>query len=872
MSVLLEREPLLASLSSYLDEATTGTGRAVFLGGEAGSGKTSLVNHFAGLVGERVRVLRGACDGTSTPRPLGPLGDVAMALGPSVQGQLGSDQPLRSTLFAAVRTALTAQPTLFLVEDAHWADEATLDMMRFLARRLADTRVLYVLTFRDDEVPPDHPLTIVMGDLATTAGVVRMQVPLLTPAAVAELIDAAGKDTDAAELHRRTGGNPFFVTEAISTDSDGIPPSVRDAVLARAARLSPPARAVLGAAAVIGPHCDVPLLLTVSGQSAGAVDECILNGVLLGAGVEVSFRHELARQVIEESLPSATRVRLHGLVLDSLTQTGVVDHRRSAYHAEQSARSAAVAAHAPLAAQRAARLGAHREAATHYRAALRHGAALPDSIRADLLEALSYECYLTDQMSDALNARTRALELRRDDGDPRLIGADLRWLSRLSWFHGNNRAADRYGKEAVAVLEPLGTSPELAMAYSNMAQLRMLVDDTDGALSWGRRAIELANRIGDQDVLIHALINVGTARLRGGDPSEGVALLRNTLDRALAVDAEEHAARAFNNLGVGHLEHWLLRAAERYLREGIAYCTDRDLDPWRLSMEAELATVLVHRGRYADGQSVARRVLRHPRLSLAARIPALTVVGLVAVRRGESPAAALLAEATAAAELTGEPQHLAPVAAALAELAWTAGHPETIVAETKRAWTAALETGNPWALGELGWWRLVGGGAQPSASTALSEPFALMIGGETGAAAAQWATIGAPHWQALANAWSHEVLDTKQALAILDSLGAAATASAVMRHLRLRGLPVPRGPRPATRDNPAGLTAREFEVLRLLADGLSNAELARRLTLSEKTVVHHVSAVLRKLDAPSRSRAVAIAAKLGMLNIERSPS
>ena len=871
MSVLLEREPLLASLSSYLDEATAGTGRAVFLGGEAGSGKTSLVNHFAGSVGERLRVLRGTCDGTGTPRPLGPLVDVAMALGPSVVDQLGSDQPLRGTLFPAVRMALTTQPTLFLVEDAHWADEASLDMIRFLARRLADTRVLYVVTFRDDEVPADHPLTVVMGDLATTAGVARMQVPLLTLAAVAELIDAAGKDTDAAELHRRTGGNPFFVTEAISTDSAGIPPSVRDAVLARAARLPPPSRAALAAAAVIGPRCDVPLLLAVSGQPASAVDECVHSGVLLSAGVEVSLRHELARQVIEESLTSATRVRLHGLVLDSLTQIGVVDHRRLAHHAEASARSAAVAAHAPLAARRAARLGAHREAATHYRAALRHGAGLSDSVRADLLEALSYECYLTDQLSEAFDARTVALDLRRDDGDPRLIGTDLRWLSRLCWFNGNNADADRYGKEAVAVLEPLGAGPELAMAYSNMAQLRMLVDDTDGALSWGGRAIELANQISDQDVLIHALNNVGTARLRGADPSEGVALLHNSLDRALAMEAEEHAARAFNNLGVGHLEQWSLRAAEKYFREGIAYCVDRDLDPWRLSMEAELAKVLVHRGRSAEGRSIARRVLRHPRLSLAARIPALTVVGLVSVRLGEPPAAALLAEAGAAAESTDEPQHLVPVAAALAELAWTAGHPETIIEETEQAWTGALKTENPWALGELGWWRLLGG-AQPPASTAMSEPFALMVGGEMGAAAAQWAAIGVPHLQALALAASNELPDTRRALGILESLGAAATASAVMRHLRQRGLPVPRGPRPATRDNPAGLTAREFDVLRLLADGLSNAELARRLTLSERTVVHHVSAVLRKLDAPSRSRAVAIATKRGMLIKERSPS
>jgi DNA-binding CsgD family transcriptional regulator/tetratricopeptide (TPR) repeat protein len=861
--MLLEREPLLASLSSYLDEATAGRGRLVFVGGEAGSGKTSLVNQFASSVAEHVRILRGACDSASTPRPLGPLLDVATALEPVIEEHLASDGPLRARLFPAVRTALSTQPTLFVLEDVHWADEATLDLLRFLARRLDGVPVLYVATFRDDEVPADHPLTVVMGDLATIAGLARMQVPLLTRAAVAQLIEQAGKDIDPGELHRRTGGNPFYVTEVIATDSDGVPPSVRDAVLARAARLSPPAREVLAVASIIGRQCEVPLLLSVAQQPAGAVDECIRHGVLVDAGRQVAFRHEVSREVVENSLPTGTRVRLHAAVLDSLTRSEESDHRRLAHHAQAAGDAAAVAAHAPAAAQQAARLGAHREAVIHYRAALRHGADLPESVRADLLELLSYECYVTAQVGEALAARAEALELRRRAGEPLRVGAGLRWLSRLSWFNSHNADAERYGREAVAVLEPLGPGPELAMAYSNIAQLRMLADDTEQALEWGGRALKLANTTGDEQVLIHVLNNMGTARLIAGDLPGGRAMLHRSLDLALASEAEEHVARAFTNLGVGHLDKWQLGPAEKYLREGVTYCTDRDLDSWRLNLEAELARALIARGRYADGLTLVRRVLRHPLLSRIPQIPALTVAGLVSVRRGEPDGPALLSQAHGAAGPTGEPQDLIRVSAALAELAWTSGHPERIVEDTQAAWRAAAATKNLWALGELGWWRLLGG-APPPRPTGVSEPFALMLGGQMRAAAERWAAIGMPLWQALALARSDQLSDTRQALAILESLGAAATAQAVIRDLRLRGTSVPRGPRPATRDNPAGLTARELEVLSLLAEGISNADIARRLTLSEKTVEHHVSAVLRKLDAPSRSRAVATAVRLGV--------
>ena len=317
--MLLERESMLTSI----DETSLRCRRAGSTdlpGGEAGAGKSSLVSQFAANAELRARVLRGFCDGGSTPRPLGPLADVAGWLG-SVQQELGQESPRRSHLFPSARAALAAEPTLFVVEDAHWADEATVDFIRFLGRRLTDLRLLVVVTFRDDEVRAGHPLALVMGDLAAASSVARMQVPLLSMQGVARLVHDTGSVLDASDVHERTGGNPFFVTEILSTDTGRLPPSVRDAVLARAARLSSHGRAVLGAASVIGHHADIPVLMSASGETAAAVDECIELGVLLDAGDHVSFRHELAREVIDEAMPSASRQQVHRAVLDYLWPT-----------------------------------------------------------------------------------------------------------------------------------------------------------------------------------------------------------------------------------------------------------------------------------------------------------------------------------------------------------------------------------------------------------------------------------------------------------------------------------------------------------------------------------------------------------------------
>jgi DNA-binding CsgD family transcriptional regulator/tetratricopeptide (TPR) repeat protein len=856
--MLVERGQFLDSLSALLGELSAGDGRLVFLGGEAGVGKTTLAGALLASVPPDVVVRRGACDSLTTAAALGPIIEAL----PEIDTDLGVDARVDKLRIARhIREVVGATPTLVLLEDVHWADDATLDLLRILCRRLARLPVLILATFRTDEVAPDHPLTILLGELATVSGVVRMQLPALTPAGVRELAAASGSSLDPDELHRETGGNAFYVTEVLAAPDGFVPATVRDAVLARAHRLSPAARQVLAAMAVLG-HADLALLTDVSGVEPEAVDECVRSGMLVPDGGRLGFRHELARLAVEQSQSPGELAKLHAAALRGLRAAHRGDDRRLAHHAAGSGDRAAVLVHARRAAEHAARLGAHREGAELYRLAIRSGDA-DEQTRGELCAALSYECYLTDQLAEAHAARAEAMQIAEQLGDTRSVGVAQRWLSRLSWFLARNEDSERWAARAIATLEPLGDSSELAMAYSNLAQLRMLANEPGPAIEWGNRAIAMARALGDREVEMHALNNVGTAYTVAGDEERGHALLTQSLEMALTDDAQEHAARAYTNLSSRPVSTRDFAAAERHLRAGIAYCADRDLDSWWLYMSSWRARVLAERGEYEAAESVAAEVLRHPQLSAVTRIGAGVVSAQVALRRGRADGG-LLDEIARLAAATGEAQRVVPVALARAEAAWLADRPDDIVVEIDAVWELAVAHPDAWELGELAWWLSVAGVRRPI-PIGVASPFAAMLAGRWHDAEGEWAAIGCPLWQALALARAPDLADARAALALIDGLRATAVREAVLRDRHQAGLAVPRGPRAASRNNEWGLTGREIEILQLLNDGLSNAELAGRLYLSEKTVGHHVSAILRKLGEPSRSRAVAAARRRGIV-------
>jgi ATP/maltotriose-dependent transcriptional regulator MalT len=521
--------------------------------------------------------------------------------------------------------------------------------------------------------------------------------------------------------------------------------------------------------------------------------------------------------------------------------------------------------YARAAGERAAALGAHREAAAQFARALRFADGLPGDERVELLEQRSYECYLTSAIDDAIDARRRALAEHHRRGNRLREGDAHRWLSRLAWFLADNAAAEAEGRTAVELLEGLPPGGELAMAYSHMADLRMLASDVAAARDWGERAIELAERLDETETLVHALHNVGLAELYAGAP-EGAEKLLRSLELATAAGLEEHVTRAHANLAAHAIRTREYQLGDHHLAIGIERARERDLDSWLLYMTGWQARSQLDQGRWHDAAASAVEVLDHSGVVAPSRITPLLVHGLLRARRGDGDPWEPLDEALALAQATGELRRLAPVASARAEARWLTGDPELVAAETDEALALAVERGDIWAAGELSVWRRRSGAVEKALQAAVAEPFRLELAGDFQSASRRWRRLGCPYEAALAQLGGTSERALRATLAELQRLDARAAAGRVARLLRERGVrDLSRGPRASTRRNPAGLTARELEVLELVADGLRNAHIADRLVLSAKTVDHHVSAILRKLKAGTRTEAAARAARLGLL-------
>ena len=858
MVELLERSHELAALAGALDAvAGSARGRIVLLSGEAGSGKTALLHRFREEHGRTARLLTGACDPLYMPRPLGPLLDVAEATGGELERLVTVGARPHEVAAALTRELRARTPTVLVLEDLHWADEATLDVLTLLGRRPENLPALVVLSYRDDELGRTHPLRLALAEFAPRAAAERLVLGPLSESAVAAL--AEPHDIDGSELWRRTGGNPFFVTEVLGAGG-AVPGTVRDAVLARSARLSPPASQLLEAVAVAPGQLELSL---IEGGTA-SLEECLASGMLTALPNAVAFRHELARVAIEESLPPNRRLALHRALLDSLGDSG--DARRLAYHADAAGDTEAVLRFAPTAAERAARVGAHREAASQYGLAVAVAASAPIEVRAELLERYAYELYLTGRFDDALVAQRAACDLRSEISDPTAEGDALRVLSRLLRFIGRTAEAAAAGNEAVALLEPLGAGHELAMAYANLAHIFATGDDAERTLSWGTRARELAEELGDSEVLTYVLTSIGCIDFRDG---RGTRTLERSLAVAREADLDEHTGRALLNL-----VWWAVRQHEpplvdRYLDAGLEFCSDRGLDLWRLFLIACRARSELDRGRWTEAGASAARVLGDPRIWPVPRVFTLSTLGTLRARRGDPGIWELLDEARALADPTGELQRIGPAAVACAEAAWLEDDHPRVLATTEGPFALALDRNERWFAGHLACWRRRAGSSEEIAASAVAPPQALELAGDWAGAAALWEGLGYPYEAALARADGDEDA-LRRALSELQQLGARTTAAIVVRRLRERGARgVPRGPRPVTRTNPAGLTPRELEVLALLVAGLRNSEVADELVLSVKTVDHHVASILRKLGVRSRGEAATAAVAQGLVAQDR---
>ncbi len=863
--MLIERDESLARLDALLaDVRDRGEGRLLFVGGEAGVGKTALLRAFCDAqrgaethAHEDVRVLCGACEPLRTPRPLGPLADVAEVVGGELQDLVESGARPHEVAIKLIKELRGRPPTVLVLEDVHWADEATLDVLTLLATRIAQAPALILASYRDDELAPAAQLRFVLGEIARHPA--RLRVVALSPTGVAELAAPHGVDPD--ELYHRTGGNPFFVNEVLAAGGDQMPDTVRDAVLARAARLTEPGRRLLEAVAIVPGPTDAALLERLAGEHIDRVDECLASGMLAAGPAYVEFRHELARHAIEEATPPHRRLALHKAALAALPDDA--EPARLAHHADAANDTDAVLRHAPRAAARAAASGAHREAAAQYARALRYAGDLPPTGRAELLQHHADECYLAAEFEAAIAAQRAALDIHRQLGDTRGEGDALRSLSRLLFFAGRTTEAEPVVLKAVELLEPLPPSRELAMAYGNVAQRRMVVEDQAATVEWATKALTLAERLHDTEAYLYALTNIGGAEFQQGEP-EGREKLETARDLAIEHGLEEYAGRAYLQLVLCAQRNRRYDLATANLESGIAYCDERGLDTWRAYLLTARARQALDQGRWDDAAEIAASVLRDPRTPPVARSWALPVRGLVRARRGDAEAAPPLAEAHELVHASGELMRIAPVAAARAELAWLTGDDAAVSALTDAALALAVERNAPWAAGELAYWRHQAGVRDRDVLAA--GPYRLAMTGDPHAAAHYWRDAGCPYEAALARAATDDEEEVRAAIEELQAMGARPAARIIARRQRVRGVRgVPRGPQPRTRENPAGLTARELEVLALVAEGMRNAQIAQKLIVSEKTVNHHVSAVLRKLDVSTRGEASAKATRDGLV-------
>jgi DNA-binding CsgD family transcriptional regulator/tetratricopeptide (TPR) repeat protein len=491
--------------------------------------------------------------------------------------------------------------------------------------------------------------------------------------------------------------------------------------------------------------------------------------------------------------------------------------------------------------------------------------------RAMLLERHADECYLTAQVEAAIDAQQAAVEIHRDLGDRRGEGNALRALSRLLFFAGRTSEGEPVALKAVELLEHGPPGRDLAMSYCNISQRRMVVQEHEAAIEWGMRALQLGERLGDTEVLVYALTNIGMAQTDAGIDG-GKDMLERALAVARSAKLDEHAGRIFNAFVMWPIRMRRLSEIGSYLDDGLAFCEQRGLETWRLYLLASRAILELMRGEWDSAADSAALVLRNPRTAHVARGWALTTRGLIRARRGDPDASPPLSQAHEHAEPTGEPMQIGPETAARAELAWLAGANDAVKRVTESALALAVDCKVSWMVGELAYWRWQAGIHDDLPAELLAEPYRLSITGDWAGAADLWRQIGCPYESALALGNADHEPALWRALEELQELGAHPAAAIVARRLRVLGARgVPRGPRRSTRENPAGLTGRELEVLALVAEGLRNAQIAERLIVAPRTVDHHVSAILRKLDAPTRGQAAAAAIRLGLLPKPHKP-
>ena len=859
---LIERESQLAQLGRHAALCEAGSGQVVLLSGEAGIGKSSLLRAFTEALPGARDVWWGYCDPLETPNPLGPLRDMA-SRGGTLASLLDRGLPPNALFGELLRTIQAASAPVIVFDDAHWADQSTLDLLIYVGRRIDRTHAMLVLSFRDEELALSHPLRPMIGELPA-AHTVRIELPRLSERAVTTLAQRALRSP--AGIHAVTGGNPFFVTEILRHGVAEPTRSVEQLVLGRMARLQPGARKVVQLASIVPGKAERWLVEQIVAPAVEDLDAALDSSLVELDHAAFRFRHEIARVAVERSLSPIMAEDLHRLVLRALEPRHDQAHVLPllVHHAVHARDKAAVLRYAPRAAQIARECGARREAAAHLHTALEFGNGIDTEERLRFLEAYAVECRAIDRLAQAIAAREERARLLESAGDPVQLAVNFSELA-LDYVVGlRNADADAASRKAISILESAGEDKPLAHAYAVESHLRMLNRDIGGAITRGRCALQLANAHGMHEVIATAHGTVGCA-LMFVDYEAGRRELQ--VGERTAAQHQLHAihSRIQANRGAIAAELFDLVTAERDLQLAIETATLRQNDLYRSYSLAWLAFVDLVRGRWEDARDHAHEVLECSGTNATPpRVIALCVAGRLAARQGQGQAGELLDQALELALGAASMQRIVPVRAARAEAALLRGDVAAAIAEAAPALEMAVRMGQPWYVGDLSL-SLSRADDRAAPVERCAMPHVLEITGRWQEAAHEWQRLSCPYEQARALS-AGDGQGPLEALSILESLGAVPAAESVRRSLRAEGVRgVPRGPRLSTQRNPLGLTNRELEIARLLCEGMRNSEIADRLYRSVRTIENHVDSILDKLRVGSRGEVPDVLRAEGLL-------
>lgn len=858
----VERSLPLSQLNQAWEDAQMGNGRLVIIGGEAGIGKTTLVEKFTAPYEEMM--LWGACDDFFTPRPYGPLHDIAHKTNGKLLNLL-QRQADKYTLFSTFLQKLL-RPTIVVIEDIHWADEVTFDLLKFLGRRIMRTPSLLLFTCRDNDGNQVARLQKLLGDLSSRPSTQRLT---LSPLSVNGILSLSKtKKIDAQKLHSLTGGNPFFVTEILASDGTHYPITIRDAILARFEQLPQEGKQTLNFAALLGPRIEPWLLLKVSHGRAEAIDPCFNLGFLKIQDRYYYFQHELTRQIILDQIPPHQQMLLHQAVLQKLGAMSPMGQNsaRLAHHARGARDQEVILKYAPIAAREAHKNGMLRTEAALWNLVIEYAGDWDYVQKAELYEHYALSMSANLERETAVLSFEKALEFAElGNASPLLKG---RIHVHLATFISSNAQVGElvdHLDQAISYLETITPSVPLALAYKSRAFQLLIQGNTPLAVQFAEKAAQIAENQKDLPTQISAMSILGLCWIYI-DHEKGCIILEQTI--ALTPQAKSYwqAGAIYANLSMHYVDSYQLKKAQDRIEIGLRLSDEHDNEVAELLLKSWQGMLNLYLGDWQSCKQIVNELLDLPALPLICQTTVLVCKARLLARQGNPKASELLDQALDISLKINNVQRMGVVYAARAELAWLTNNYAQLTKEIDAYLNLAVKHRQPGFAGELTYW-LWQSGANVKTYDWMVPPFVLEMTGEWEKAAKLWQARGCPYEQARALS-NGDVEAKKKALLIFESLDARPFFERLRSQLIASGeQSLPRGPRPTTKENPYQLTNRQLEILALLSQKLTNNEIASQLHISPRTVGHHVSAILGKLAVSSRLDA----AKVGQSLFETHP-